>query len=192
MNNIRDPMMLPGHINYADGIIRQAQLSPCENYRLYLYREVIEPDYAFHPNLLAAFYMVNPSTADSEEDDHTIRKLYGFARMLSVSRFMVVNLCTYRTPDVKLLRSMSTETAVGPEADDALELAMKSATYHVVGWGSLKKLPEHLQHRYKKVVELSNKYGRTLFCFGVNKDGHPSHPCMTGYDTPRAVWTPPA
>lgn len=188
---MNDPMILPGELTAPgdDGIIRQAQLSECGKYRLFLYREIMEPKYPFHPNLLAAFYMVNPSTADHREDDQTIRKLYGFARLLSVSRFLVVNLCTLRTPNVKDLQDA--DDPIGPDADLAIVYAMKSATYHVVGWGSLNKLPVCLQNRYNAVVGAAQVFGRTLFCFGTTKDGHPKHPLMTGYDTPRTVWTPP-
>jgi hypothetical protein len=193
-NGWNNPMIVPGELTAPghDGIIRQAQLSECGKYRIFLYRELMEPKYPFHPNLLAAFYMVNPSTADHRDDDQTIRKLYGFARLLGVSRFIVVNLCTLRTPNVKDLWNVREEVAIGPEADLAITYAMQSATYHVVGWGSLNKLPKGLQNRYNAVVAAAQVLGRTLFCFGTTMDGHPRHPCMTGYDVPRTVWTPPA
>jgi len=43
----------------------------------------------------AAFIMVNPSTADAEVDDATIRKLIGFSQRLGFGRFIVGNKFAY-------------------------------------------------------------------------------------------------
>ena len=69
---------------------------------------------------------------------------------------------------------------------------MRDADVHVVGWGSLSKLPESLRGRWKEIVRIADRVGIKLHCIGVCSDGHPRHPLMTGYDTPMTEWPVPA
>ena len=71
-----------------------AVLSPCGDYRYRLEREIAVPP-GFRPTVLVI--MINPSTADAVEDDHTIRKLKGFAAHYGWTRLMVGTLFAYRT-----------------------------------------------------------------------------------------------
>jgi hypothetical protein len=49
--------------------------------------------------------MVNPSTADAENDDPTIRKVLGFAERLLCERIVVGNKFAFRATDVNELRT---------------------------------------------------------------------------------------
>jgi hypothetical protein len=64
-----------------------AVFSPCGIYRLELRREV-DPLLA---GLTAALCGVNPSTAGAEDNDATIRKDMGFARVLGWSHIIKIN-----------------------------------------------------------------------------------------------------
>src|SRR5258707_10232275 len=57
------------------------------------------------------FVMLNPSTADGQGDDPTIRKCVGFAQRWGYDRMKVVNLFAYRATDPRMLLSL-------PERDD--------------------------------------------------------------------------
>lgn len=64
---------------------RSAVISPCKMYRYLLRR-------AWDESLpTALFVMLNPSTADAEVDDPTIRRCMGFARSWGMGSIEVVN-----------------------------------------------------------------------------------------------------
>lgn len=165
----------------ADLIERgSAVISACGRYRYRLERQV-----GAGPRV-AAFIMVNPSTADGEVDDPTIRKLIGFSRRHFIGRFIVGNKFAYRATDVKALRSAP--DPIGPENDRHLEQIMREADLAIVAWGPLNKLPPHLRSRWEDIADLAQRIGRTLQCLGTAKDGHPRHPLMLGYDSELTTW----
>jgi hypothetical protein len=134
-----------------------------------------------------AWIMVNPSTADGETDDATIRKVVGFSRRHNCFRVTVGNLFAYRATDVRELKRVA--DPVGPENDDYLRRIIHEAQCVVVAWGPLAKQPRALRGRFRRVVELAD--GKPLRCFGTANDGHPRHPLMLPYDTPLIEWSPP-
>ena len=72
------------------GIERSADLSPCGNYRYSLRRLWDEK----RPGVL--WVMLNPSTADANADDPTVRRCMGYARSWGCGSIEVVNLCAWR------------------------------------------------------------------------------------------------
>lgn len=160
-----------------------AILSPCKTYRYRLERDLGQP------GPVGMFLWVNPSTADAETDDASSRKGIGFATRLGWSRYILVNPFAYRAKDIRDLRMA--RDPIGPDNDRHIEQAMRDADIHVVGWGSLNKLPESLRGRWKDIVRISDRVGCKLYCIGTCDDGHPRHPLMTGYDTPMTEWQVP-
>ena len=59
--------------------------------------------------------MLNPSTADADQDDSTIRRLIGFAKRWGNGVLNVVNLYAYRSTDRGALINVS--DPVGPDND---------------------------------------------------------------------------
>jgi hypothetical protein len=163
-------------------MIRTASISNCQQYRYRLGRI-----FGDGPELM--FVMVNPSTADADVDDQTIKKCIGFAKANGFGSILVGNKFAYRSTDVKKLREV--RDPVGPENDEHLRAMMERASKVVVGWGQLAKLPEPLRGRWKEVVRLADAAGHSLHTIGVNADKHPKHPQMTGYDEPISPWTVP-
>jgi hypothetical protein len=160
-----------------------AILSPCGTYRYSLTRSLGQPGFK------ACVIMVNPSTADAETDDATIRKLIGFGTRLKWSEFTVVNKFAYRATDVNELRTAV--DPIGPLNDHHIFAAMIQASMIVVAWGSLNKLPLPLWRRWRVVAGIARALDKPLYSWGVCKDGHPCHPVMLGYDTPLTIWEPP-
>jgi hypothetical protein len=160
-----------------------AIISDCGIYRYRLEREVL-PE-----GLVGMFCWVNPSTADAATDDASSRKGIGFATRLAWQRYILVNPFAYRAKDIRDLRMA--RDPIGPDNDRHIEQAMRDADIHVVGWGSLSKLPESLRDRWKDIVRIADRVGCRLHCIGVCSDGHPRHPLMTGYDTPLTEWKVP-
>lgn len=168
----------------ADLLARgSAVLSDCGLYRYRLDREV-----SSSPRV-AAFIMVNPSTANGETDDATIRKLIGFSRRMNFGRFIVGNKFAWRATDIRALRT--TAHPVGPENDKHLATIMRSADVTIAAWGPLAKLPPGLRNRWHEIADMADWIGVDLQCFGTAKDGHPRHPLMLAYDTEIVPWECP-
>src|SRR5690348_16717742 len=114
-------------------MIRFATISYCKRYRYRLGRR-----FGDGPTLM--FVMVNPSTADADQDDQTIIKCIGFAKRAGYARIVVGNKFAFRATDVRRLREAV--DPIGPENDEHLRAMMADADCVVAGWGQLAKLPE--------------------------------------------------
>jgi hypothetical protein len=160
-----------------------AVLSPCGQYRYRLEREIS----LFGPR--AAVIMVNPSTADAEINDATIRRVIGFGERLGWSRVTVGNVFAYRATDIRDLAGAT--DPIGPDNAYHLRAIMDQADLTVVAWGTLTKLPPSLRGEWRTVAEIAASIGVPLKCFAEAKDGHPRHPLMLKYDLELAVWQAP-
>ena len=157
-----------------------AVISDCGRYRYRLER-------AFSPGPAVGWIMVNPSTADAETDDATIRKVIGFSKRLGFGRIIVGNLFAYRATDVRELSK--TSDPVGPANAEYLRRLNSECGAVVAAWGPTAKQPPAYRSRRWRTV--SATFGRPLMCLGTAKDGHPRHPLMLAYDTPLMPWSPP-
>jgi hypothetical protein len=158
-----------------------AVISECEKYRYRLERHGLSGAGA------VAWIMVNPSTADAETDDATIRKVIGFSERLGFGWLIVVNLYGLRATDVRRLAHVP--DPIGPLNDEHVKRASNEAITMIAAWGPLAKQPPPRRNRRWKAA--TAKIGRPLMCLGVAKDGHPRHPLMLPYDTPLVPWTAP-
>lgn len=164
-------------------IQRAAIISDCGRYRYSLERDTGQG------GMVASFGGVNPSTADGDVDDQTIAKLYGFGRRLGVGKWLVWNPYAYRATDVRQLAIA--DDPIGSENDAHIEAILRASELHIVGWGTLGKLPPRLRGRWKEVVAIADRVGCRLMCWGTAKDGHPLHPLMLGYDRQLIEWPRP-
>lgn len=162
-----------------------AIFSPCGRYRYRLERDL--------GGLLAgptvAWIMVNPSTADAEADDPTIRKVIGFSRRLGAGRIVVGNLFAYRATDIRALRMAA--DAIGPYGGDHMRAIVREADTVIVAWGPRAKLAACLRNRWMEVAGFAEAYRIPLWCLGTAQDGHPLHPLMLGYDRRLSLWQRP-
>jgi len=160
-----------------------AIISDCGLYRYRLEREI---GLFGSPG---AFIMINPSVADGEIDDPTIRRIVGFAKSLGWSKVIVGNLFAYRTPDVRELARVP--DPVGPENASHLKAIFEEVATTVVAWGPCRKLPSRLRDEWRNVVNLSIETERDLLCLEIANDGHPRHPLMLKKDSRPRPWHPP-
>ena len=129
---------------------------------------------AYNPRI--AFILLNPSTADEERNDPTIRRCIGFARAWKFGSVEVVNLFAHRATDARELLKM--DDPVGDENDLLLIHAVERCSTVVVGWGTRGTL----LGRDSQVLSLLA--GRKdVFCLGITKDGQPRHPLYMKGDT---------
>ncbi len=114
------------------------------------------------------FVMLNPSTADAERDDPTIRRCAGFARAWGFGGMTVVNLFALRATDPARLRRA--RDPVGRDNDHHIAAAADVASLVVVAWG----VHGALDRRDRAVLALLA--GRRPRCLGTTRGGHPRHP----------------
>ena len=129
--------------------------------------------------------MFNPSIANAETDDHTVRKCAGFARIWGYGSLAVVNLFAVRSSNP---RAVNSEAApVGPDNDAYIIPALASClnNQHALGCGSHMKGPR--KERPREVLGLIRRrlLHLKVSCLGYSADGNPRHPLMLSYITPR-------
>lgn len=148
-------------------MIKTAILSTCGKYRYRLSRSWGGPD--AKPLL---FVMLNPSTADANEDDATIRRCVRFATDHGYTSIEVVNLFAYRATKPADLRKAG--YPAGPDNDRHIAEAVSGAGAVCVAWGANAADLE----RPQVVLPLIRAQGAVPMCLSITKGGHPGHPLM--------------
>ena len=140
-------------------ILRKAILSPCQQYRYILWRT-----WSAEPQSPIVFVGLNPSTADGEQDDPTIRRCMSFAKSFGYSSLLMLNIYAFRATNPKALKHAL--DPVGPDNNYVLNnMYLKSKT--VACWGT--NVPEDMEKRILSIP-------RDWWCLGQTKAGHPKHP----------------
>lgn len=171
------PVIVGGR--YQVGIGAGATLSECGTYRYDLWRCWADQ------GTLGVFCMVNPSTADAEADDPTIRRVTGFAKSFGWRGFVVVNAFALRATDPRKLKKHLAPT--GPENDATILGWAAVARPFVVAWGQ----HGELYGRDRKVYDLLVGAGVQPWCLGVTTKGNPRHPLYLPKDVQLIPWRMP-
>jgi len=155
----------------ADRIVRGAELSEDGVYRYELTRR-----WSTAPR--DVWIMLNPSTADAQIDDPTVRRCIGFSRYWGAGAISVVNLFALRATDPAQLRRHP--DPIGPVADEAITRAVHVARARgarvIAAWGGHQMAGPRGQHVRALV-------GEPLLCLGTTQSGHPRHPLYVRGDT---------
>lgn len=156
-----------------------AVMSDCGRYRYRLSRTWD----ASSPPIV--FVMLNPSTADAETDDPTIRRCLGYTRRWGYGCLIVVNLYAYRTTRPGELWRV--DDPVGNENDDhiraAFDLASASTGLVVAAWGA--------HAATSRAVQVSGS-APSLTALALTKQGQPRHPLYIRKTAVPFRWTPAA
>src|SRR5262245_21409105 len=114
--------------------------------------------------------MLNPSTADAEIDDPTIRSCIRLSRGMGYGSFEVVNLYALRATDPAELAKAS--DPIGPQDDDVIEGAILRCDMAICAWGA----HPMAENRAGAVRNLLRSRRPAIFCLGTTKSGAPKHP----------------
>jgi hypothetical protein len=155
-----------------DGIERSAVFDDSGRYRYSLQRRwpASTPGPDANPGPKLVFIMLNPSRADANRDDPTLRACMQFARGWGYPLLEVVNLFAYCTPFPQQLQTVA--DPVGPGCDRYLLQAAASAERIILAWGNYGTLQDRDQTVLRRLQFAQPK----LFCLGVNQSGQPRHP----------------
>lgn len=129
-----------------------------------------------------AFLLLNPSTADAERDDPTIRRCIAYARQWGFGSLHVVNLFAYRATNPRDL--LAAPDPVGPDNDAHLLEATRAATLTVAGWGL------HGRHNGRAAAVRSLLSARPLHTLALTASGEPRHPLYLPAVLRPTPWVP--
>ena len=144
---------------------RDASLSPCGKYRYLLRR-------SWNHKLPRALYvMLNPSTADAEVDDATIRSCFRLAKPWGYGSFEVVNLFAWRATDPAELEKAA-DPIGNPRNADTFQSALTRCDLAICAWGAHPMAVE----RGPLAVSTIRGFKPMAYCLGTTKGGAPKHP----------------
>jgi hypothetical protein len=138
-----------------------ATISDCGKYRYNLWRiwdgekEVV------------TFIGLNPSTADAEHDDPTIRRCINFAESWGYGGIYMVNLFAFRATEPKIMKSQ--DYPVGKENDEWIKQMVEESAIAIAAWGN------HGRHM-RRDLAVKKLVGEKLYCIAKTKRGNPNHP----------------
>ena len=113
------------------------------------------------------FVCLNPSTADENVDDPTIRRCIRFAESWGLGGMVMVNLFAYRATNPKEMLAHS--DPVGTSNVLYWEREHKAANVTIAAWGV------HGAHM-RMDKEFMRYVGGNVHCLALTKTGHPRHP----------------
>ena len=149
-----------------------ACFSACGHYRWWLWRQW-QPQ---RPELV--FIGLNPSRADGQRDDPTLRRIVGFARSWGYGSVRVLNLFARISPSPALLKRCS--DPVGPDNDRWLRQALllwadsSDGSALWLGWGNQGAWQGRDQALQTFLAV--NAVGRSVLALGLTAQGQPRHP----------------
>jgi hypothetical protein len=112
------------------------------------------------------FVGLNPSTADAERNDPTIRRCVGFAQQWGYGGLYVANLFAWRSPHPQHLKQAA--EPIGSETNRWLKKLNHHAHITIACWGN----HGTFQQRDQAVMALMPQ----LHCLKITKQGNPAHP----------------
>lgn len=144
-----------------------AKFSECGKYRYKLIRQWKESD---ESKGYVNFVMLNPSTADANEDDPTVLKCVAFAKHWGYGGIIITNAFAFRTSKTAILFDNQSRGIdnVGPENYEYIKDAKEKSDKIVLGWGDTIAVD---------VKQLKEILGSDVYCLGEpTKKGNPRHP----------------
>lgn len=159
-----------------------ATISPDGRYRYALWRNLGGAS----PPLV--FLMLNPSTADAQHDDPTLRACMAFGRREKASRVVVVNLFALRSTDPAVVEAAvaghELHDPVGPENNRWIRDWTNEGRI-VCAWGAFPWAVARATRVYRDLQSM----GRRFYCLGLSQGGMPRHPLYVKRTTPLEPYT---
>lgn len=164
---------------------KDALISDCGRYRYWLSRTWDET----RPHMV--FVMLNPSVADANIDDPTIRRCMGFAARENCGGIIVVNMFAYRA--TKPTELVGLDDPCGPENDDwqyyHISRACSAGVPVVLAWGANEMAAKEAKRffAYYQPAEWHE-----FCCLGQTQSGAPKHPLYIAADQPLVPYVAPS
>lgn len=178
--------MFNGHTTRATirgvTVFKDAEISHCKKYRYCLWRE-------WDIGRAVTFVMLNPSTADANFDDPTIRRCIGFAKNWGFSKLVVVNVFAFRATNPRDLPISDIAKARGRKNSYWLEYAATYSELIIPAWGVPKPgLDLGYWYANTTIKNVAEKHRTPVECLGLTMQGAPRHPLYVPYGITRTKW----
>lgn len=149
--------------------------SPCRNYRYSLRHDIASAGTDFFAAEESAkghavWIALNPSKADEERLDPTLKRIRVFSAAFGFGGFVMLNLFAWRETKSKKLPKVA--EPIGPENDRVILETAKAAPYVICCWGTSGSLLK----RDEAVVAMLKANGIKTMYLRKTKDGYPEHP----------------
>ena len=162
---------------FETGVERTAWISTCGRYRHSLGRHW-DREKGF-----VLFIGLNPSTADSEADDPTIRRCIRFARDWGYGGLEMCNLYDWRATDPKQLPRRG--FAVSDKNDPTLRCRVSDSGIVIAAWGAVPWAKERIDELFRTVFTDDKRW----HCLKLLKNDFPQHPLFVPATTkPILFW----
>lgn len=148
-----------------------ATFSECGCYR-YALRRTWDPRLS-----VLGYVMLNPSTADGERDDPTIKRCVHFARENGFGGIWVTNLFALRATDPAAVYACAPEHAAGPGNLGHVHEMSRGVGGVVLAWGNH---GSHFPQRVEQVTAVLRVGDAPLYHLGLTSSGQPKHPLARG------------
>lgn len=132
---------------------------------------------------LVQFIGLNPSTADEEADDPTVRRCIGYAQAWGYDGMVMTNLFAYRSTDPVQMILQGPRRAIGPDNDQWLLAIAGDCHLTVAAWGNQGRTFDR-----DKAVRKAFKGVQRLHVLKLTGDGHPGHPLYLSKTLEPFVW----
>lgn len=152
-------------------IKKDAYIDKTGRYRYWLMRQ-----WGQNSKNFVNFILLNPSKADARLDDPTVRRCTCFAKNLGFDGMYVTNLFAFRTKDPQELKKQL--EPMGKENDKYIREKAKISRLVVIAWSN----HGSFMNRDKEVIAILSQE-KSIYCFGINKSGQPTHPSRLKGDT---------
>jgi hypothetical protein len=113
---------------------------------------------------------LNPSTADENQLDPTLRRIKGYSHSWAYNCFYMCNLFAFRAT---LPKDMKREPyPIGCLNDQEIVRCAEKCDLIVACWGADGKFKDRAEY----VISMLKDESKQIFCIGKTKDGFPKHP----------------
>jgi len=124
---------------------------------------------------IIAWIGLNPSTADEQQLDPTLRRIRSFTEREGGTAFVMLNLFAFRATDPNDMRRAHRRDVdvIGPNNDDIIRTWASVAIKVIACWGAGWEFYPTRSAAVQGIV--ASRIG-TIFCLGRTQEGHPCHP----------------
>lgn len=116
--------------------------------------------------------MLNPSTADANVDDPTIKRCIGFSQAWGYGGLTILNIFAFKATDPDELLALGPGQAIGPDNDRTIDDWARRGLDFYLGWG----VHGTLYGRGAQVLDRLNHKGTVLRALRTTMAGAPGHP----------------
>lgn len=129
---------------------------------------------------------LNPSTADNEKPDPTMKAVVTFVEKNGFDGFLMINLYPLRTPSPAILKQKGFDADIHKKNMQKIDSYLKKINEPTIllAFGAKIEEIKFLKKCLIDIVEVCQKYNPKWMCLKKTNSGHPCHPLYLKRDLP--------